>query len=166
MIRNRSNGFALALALVFAASTAWAGGEVTIVSPAEYKDGILVSDAVKAECELPTKVPAFVHEFAEEEDFVVTLADGKVGKKGRVLRVTIEVGLVGGWGGPKALTISGELRENGKVIGTIKARRTSMGGPFGAFKGVCATLGRCAKTLGKDLAEWLEAPTMDVVKTN
>jgi len=60
MIRNRSNGFALALALVFAASTAWAGGEVTIVSPAEYKDGILVSDAVKAECELPTKVPAFV----------------------------------------------------------------------------------------------------------
>jgi len=49
MIRNRSNGFVLALALVFAASTAWAGGEVTIVSPAEYKDGILVSDAVKAE---------------------------------------------------------------------------------------------------------------------
>ena len=89
-----------------------------------------------------------------------------MGKKGRVLRVTIEDVLVGGFGGPKALTVAGELRENGKRIGTIRARRTTMGGPFGVFGGVCGMLRRCARTLGKDLAAWLEAPAMDVVRTN
>ena len=166
MSRNRWIGCVLALVLIFASSSAWAGGAVKVVSPVDYKADILLSDAVRAECELPTKVPMYIKQFAEEKDFSVELADAGVGKKGSVLRVTIEDVLVGGWGSPKALTVAGELRENGKLVGTIRARRTSMGGAFGAFKGVCGTLARCAKTLGKDLTEWLEAPAMDIVKTN
>ena len=166
MSRNRWIGCVLASVLIFASSSAWAGGAVKVVSPVDYKADILVSDAVRAECELPAKVPMYIKEFAEKEGFSVELADAGVGKKGRVLRVTIEDVLVRGWASPKALTVAGELRENGKLVGTIRARRTSMGGAFGAFKGVCGTLARCAKTLGKDLTEWLEASAMDVVKTN
>ncbi len=33
-----------------------------------------------------------------------------------------------------------------------------MGGFMGAYKGTCALLGRCTKTLGKDIAEWLKNP--------
>ncbi len=158
-------GFILALAMIFASSSALAGGHVTIVSPAKFKTGIVVSDAVKAECSLLTKVPAYIQE-AAQVNHSVRLADGNPDKKGRVLRVTIEDVLVTGFGGPKAMTIVGELRENGKVIGTISARRTTMGGPFGAFGGVCGLLNRCAKTLGKDLSAWLDAPAMGVVRTN
>lgn len=165
MNRDRWIGFVLALVLIFASSFALAGNAVTIVSPADFKSGIVVSDAVKAECELRTRIPLYIKE-AAEKDAAVNLAEGKVGKRGRVLRVTIEDVLVGGFGGPKALTIKGELRENGELIGTISARRTTMGGPFGAFAGVCGSLHRCAKTLGRDLTEWLEAPAMDIVKTN
>lgn len=171
MSRNRSIGFTIALILIFVASStllafsASAGGAVALVSPANYKDGVIVSDAVKEECELPVKVPLYIME-AVDDEASLKLVEGDPGKKGRVLRVMIEDVLVSGFGGPKALAISGELRENGKVIGTIHARRTTMGGPFGAFQGVCAMLRRCSKTLGKDLAEWLEAPAMDVVKTN
>jgi hypothetical protein len=157
-------GSVLALILIFVASSVTASDEVSLVSPAEYKADIMISDAVKAECELPTKVPLYIME--ADDDDVLKLVEGKASTQGRVLRVEIEDVLVSGFGGPKALTISGELRENGKVIGTIRARRTTGGGPFGAFQGVCSMLRRCAKTLGKDLVQWLEAPKMNVVKTN
>ena len=155
----------MASVLVFGSSSAFAADVLTLVSPADFKEGIMVSDAVKAECELTTKVAAYIEE-ATKGKSSVKVTDGSADKQGRVLRVQIEDVLVGGFGAPKALTISGELRENGKLIGTIKARRTTMGGPFGAFGGVCRSLSRCAKTLGKDLAGWLEAPKMDVMLTN
>lgn len=165
MSLDRSIGFAVVLILFFIASSAVAGDAASLVSPAEYKDGVMVSDAVKAECELPTKVPLYIMEAVDDES-LLKLVEADAGTKGRVLRVLIDDVSVSGFGGPKALTISGELRENGKIIGTIRARRTTTGGPFGAFQGVCGMLRRCAKTLGKDLAEWLEAPAMDVVRTN
>jgi hypothetical protein len=32
---------------------------------------------------------------------------------------------------------------------------------FSAYKGTCATVGRCAKSMGKDIASWLENPQKD-----
>ncbi len=164
MSRTQSISSALAMILILVSASASASDGVSLVSPAAYKPGIIVSDAVKAECDLPTKVPLYIMEAADDD--VLNLVDGEPSTKGRVLRVVIDDVVTSGFAGPKALTISGELRENGKVIGTIRARRTTMGGPFGAFQGVCGMLRRCAKTLGKDLVEWLEAPAMDVVKAN
>jgi hypothetical protein len=162
MIRDRSMGFVLALVLVLASAAALADEPLTILSPVSYKDGITVRDAVKAECDLLEKVPGFIEEFAKKNNSV-KLVEDIAGAKGRVLKV--EIVNVGESGRGKSLTITGELREKGKVIGTITARRTSMGGPFG-FGGVCRSLQRCAKTLGKDVAAWLEKPAMDVKLTN
>ncbi len=162
MIRDRSTGFVLALVLIFASAYASADETLTILSPVSYKDGITVRDAVKAECDLLEKVPGFIEEFAKKNNSV-KLVEDIAGAKGRVLKV--EIVNVGESGRGKSLTLTGELREKGKVIGTITARRTSMGGPFG-FGGVCRSLQRCAKTLGKDVAAWLEKPAMDVKLTN
>lgn len=164
MIRDRSMGFALVLVLIFASAAASADETLTVLSPVSYKDGITVRDAVKAECDLLEKVPAYIEEFAKKKNSVKLTAD-IAGAKGRVLKVQItDVGERGG-PGAKSLTITGELRDNGKVIGTITAQRTSMGGPWG-FGGVCRSLQRCARTLGKDVATWLEEPAMDVKLTN
>jgi hypothetical protein len=162
MIRDRSTGFVLALVLILASTAASADEPLTILSPVSYKDGITVRDAVKAECDLLEKVPGFIEEFAKKNNSV-KLVEDIAGAKGRVLKV--EIVNVGESGRGKSLTITGELREKGKVIGTITARRTSMGGPFG-FGGVCRSLQRCAKTLGKDVSAWLEKPAMDVKLTN
>ena len=162
MIRDRSTGFVLVLVLIFASAYASADETLTILSPVSYKDGITVRDAVKAECDLLEKVPGFIEEFAKKNNSV-KLVEDIAGAKGRVLKV--EIVNVGESGRGKSLTLTGELREKGKVIGTITARRTSMGGPFG-FGGVCRSLQRCAKTLGKDVAAWLEKPAMDVKLTN
>ena len=162
MIRDRSTGFVLALVLVLASAAASADEPLTILSPVSYKDGITVRDAVKAECDLLEKVPGFIEEFAKKNTSVKLTAD-IAGAKGRVLKVQIVD--VGESGRGKSLTITGELRKKGKVIGTITAKRTSMGGPWG-FGGVCRSLQRCAKTLGKDVAAWLEKPAMDIKLTN
>jgi hypothetical protein len=50
------------------------------------------------------------------------------------------------------------LTKNGKKLGDFKARRYSGGGMFGGYKGTCAILGRCVRTLGSDVAKWLSHP--------
>ena len=34
-----------------------------------------------------------------------------------------------------------------------------MGGAFAGYKGSCSVLGRTVKAMGKDVAQWLKAPT-------
>ena len=95
---------------------------------------------------------------------VVLADDVTESTEGRVLHVEISsvVGPQGGaWSGAKSVTVEGKLTENGEVIGTFKGNRYSGGGAFGGYKGTCSILGRCAKTLGSDIAKWLAKPTMD-----
>ena len=54
----------------------------------------------------------------------------------------------------KSVTIEAILYEDGVEIDHYRGSRDS-GGGFGAgFKGSCSVLGRCVKTLGKDVANW------------
>ncbi len=142
-----------------------AAESLTIVSPIDFEDRSAVRDAVEAECELQTKVPAYIKAYAEKRA-VVTLAPDAKGARGRVLRVKIAEVHESGRVGPKALTIDGQLLDDGRVIGTIRARRTSVGGPLIGFRGQCGILHRCAKALGKDIARWLESPAMGVELMN
>jgi hypothetical protein len=59
------------------------------------------------------------------------------------------------------MSVKGELFDKGKQIGSFRATRFSGGGAFGGFKGTCAIIGRCSKTLGSDIAGWLGAPTQN-----
>lgn len=165
MKRNRWSCFVLVGVLLVASIPASAGDMLTIVSPTTYKNGLVVRDAVKAECGLLEKVPAYIKQFAEKNGSVA-LASTTKGATGKTLVVEIEEIGEAGTMGPKSMTIKGELRENGKVIGTIQARRSTMGGPFGMFGGACGILHRCAKALGKDLAGWIEQPAMNVEMMN
>ncbi|MEO8010122.1 MAG: hypothetical protein ABI650_00615, partial [Dokdonella sp.] len=61
----------------------------------------------------------------------------------------------------KSTTATGTLYRGGERVGSFTARRDSMGGMFAGYKGSCSVLGRTVKTLGKDIAAWLAAPSMD-----
>lgn len=121
-----------------------------------------VPAAVKEECALDTKVPDFVKEFGGD---AVEVVDGQLDrKKGRVLLMEItEVHAPGGgaFSGPKWMTVKGDLLENGKSIGSFRAKRFSTGGAFAGFKGTCSIIGRCTKAIGQDIASWLQSPTRD-----
>ena len=119
-----------------------------------------VPAAVEDECALQTKVPDFIKHFGGD---AVEVVDGALDrKKGRVLQMEITDVHAPGWGafsGPKWMTVKGELFENGKSIGSFRAKRFSTGGAFGGFKGTCSIIGRCTKAIGQDIASWLRSPT-------
>ena len=119
-----------------------------------------VPAAVRDQCALQTKLPEFVQVAAGSS---VELVDGTLDRRrGRVLEMEItEVHAPGGgaFSGPKWMSVKGELFSNGKSIGSFRAKRFSTGGAFGGFKGTCAIIGRCSKTLGQDIATWLGSPT-------
>lgn len=140
-------------------------GTLTLEKKAPFAKGLSVPDAVRAECGLEQKVPEFVQEFAKKGFDNVVLADSvsaKTAGKALSMKIVDITGTGGGaWSGPKHVTIEGTLWQDGKVAGTFRASRYSGGGAFGGYKGTCAILGRCVKALGKDVATWAIAPSMD-----
>lgn len=160
MISRKVALFAVVFALPLVAT---AGGKLNVQKMAPYDKNVAVPQAVQTECLLESKVPEFVQASAKGEFDSVELVN-KLPKSGKNLTMKI-VGIQGAgggaWSGAKSVTIAGELRENGKLVGTFTAARHSGGGAFGGYKGTCSILGRCTKTLGQDVARWLKDPVMD-----
>lgn len=137
-----------------------AGGSIALLKTVPFAQGTFVRPAVKAQCKMNEELPHWVQEYAKKEGVQVELVDA-LPKSGRVLeleiRDTIELG--NAWNGrQKGLEIQGRLLEDGKVVGTFHGRRMTRGGMWGGYKGTCSFFGRCAKTLGHDVATWLENP--------
>jgi len=145
-------------ALLFASG---AGATVMVSRTIPFGEDSGARQAVRDECTLQTRVPAFIQEFAPD----VQLVDGPLPtKSGRALELSIiEVHAPGGgvFSGPKWMAVYGKLWDAGKLVGSFRAKRFTTGGAFGAFKGTCSILGRCAKAIGMDVGKWLEKPTMD-----
>jgi hypothetical protein len=144
--------------LLLSGAPAPAGTEsIKVLRTVPFAAKARVPQKVQDECDLQTKVPAFLSQHAAD----VELIDSKLGSTGRVLDLRIgDVHAPGGgaFSGPKWMTVTGVLRENGHEVARFSAKRFSTGGMFGAYKGTCAIIGRCAKTIGKDIASWLQNP--------
>jgi len=131
-----------------------------------FADGSGASDEVESECKLESKLPNFIKSAAKRDVTVTVTNEPLDDVEGKVLFIefTHVLGTGGGaWSGPKAVTVHGELREAGEVIGSFTSTRYSTGGAFGGFKGTCSILGRCVKAMGSDIAKWLKNPTMDAL---
>ena len=140
-------------------------GSVLVSSSIPYAANAVVNAKVKSECQLDTKLASFIDSYGQSSGVDVALIDKPLTKKskGKVLLVEItNVQAAGGgvWSGAKSVSVSGKLFENGKLIGDFTGSRYTSGGLFGGFKGTCSLVGRCVKTLGKDIGQWLENPTM------
>ena len=135
---------------------------LTISSVLPFAEGSGASPAVMNECQLETKLPGFIKSYGKKNVTVTT--DPLEEAEGKVLFIEFTHILGtggGGWSGPKTVSVRGELRDGEEVTGSFTATRYSTGGAFGGFKGTCSILGRCVKTLGRDIANWIKNPTMD-----
>lgn len=157
MYASRKAGFQGVILFAVLAISGHAGAdEIRIQSSTPYAKSAQVRDAVKDECQLDTKLPGFVREYARANGTDVTLESGTLDtKKGKVLMLEItDVSAPGGgpWSGAKSMSVAGKLYDKGKLVGDFTGMRYSGGGFFGGYKGTCSIVGRCSKTLGKDIA--------------
>lgn len=165
MIKTRSIRMFVAASAVFAACIGnAAANSIQIGATTPFAKNAPIREVIKNECQLETKLPAFVKEFADSYGIAVDLTEKSPSKKskGKVLILTItgvQGGSGGAWSGGKSVQVKGELYNNGKQIGDFMASRYSGGGFFGAYKGTCSIMGRCVKTIGKDIGIWLQNPT-------
>lgn len=140
---------------------------VIITNVVPYAANSGATPAVKSECIIDQQLPEFVESYASRYDIAVVRDNKKANQKspsGKVLKLEFSqiMGTGGGaWSGAKSVTVKGTLMENGKKIGSFVGTRYSGGGAFAAYKGTCSILGRCVKTLGDDIARWLQAPSMN-----
>lgn len=147
---------------LFPMTAAAKGGTLYLKAMAPFTKDAGESGNVRHECQLQTKVPKFIASYAKRSfDEIKLVNNVPKASSGKILVVKITgiSGLAGGaWTGPKSLTISGVMTENGKQVADFVAMRTTGGGAYAAFKGTCSFFGRDAKALGKDVARWLKAP--------
>ncbi len=151
------NSILLTTLLLFTPLIAQASDSIVLAKKITFSEHSDVRSKVKDECKLETKIPHFISKYAGKK---VKLVDDTKGAK-KVLNVEInDVHAPGGgaWSGPKSVSVSGELIENGKVIATFTGSRYSTGGMWGGVKGTCSIVGRCAKAIGKDISKWLKKP--------
>jgi hypothetical protein len=152
---RRAAGFGLfgfALAVLLATSAAQAATQVARSIPFAPSAG--ASPPVQQECQLQTLVPQAIQTAGGD----VTLVDAPA-KGGRWLELTIsEVHAPGGglFSGPKWMTVTGTLRDRGKVIGSFRAKRVTTGA-----RSTCGSLAKIATVIGQDIAGWLTAPSLN-----
>jgi len=145
-----------------AEAVSYTGTGTLNIAPVTFAKDLQVREAIRKECQLLTKLPGFVQSYAQDQYAGITL-DAKRSTKSDFL--TIEIVDVpqykkNAWAGRGGqwVSIKGSLLRKGKKTLSFTASRASMGGFMGAYKGTCSLLGRCTKTLGKDVAEWLKKP--------
>jgi len=155
-------GFGIAVCAVLCAlpGAVMAGESIKVLRSLGFAEGAFVRPAIKSECNLEERLPESIQAYARKNGIEVELVDTLPGS-GRVLELEISDAIETGnaWTGrQKGLVIQGRLVEDGAAVGNFRGRRMTTGGLFGGYKGTCSFFGRCAKTLGHDVADWLKSP--------
>lgn len=161
-MKSSSIRFVVAIAGGLACGCAFAQS-VQVPRPVPYSEDGDIADNIKTECKLDEQLADFIQKGAKANGVDVQFASGALDKdKGRVLdvRITNVISMGNAWiGHQKGSTAAGTLYEDGKKIGSFKARRHSMGGAFAGFKGSCSVLGRTVEAMGEDIGAWLKNPS-------
>ncbi len=157
--------FIAALISAAACQFAQAADPVLMPKPVPFASANQIAGNIKRECTIQDQLADYIGEYAAEKNIKVNFAETVApDSAAQVLEVQIEDSESRGnafIGHRKSTTATGTLYRRGERIGSFTARRDSMGGMFAGYKGSCSVLGRTVKTLGKDIAEWLAAPSMD-----
>lgn len=147
------------VALVCAAAASANDGAIRISQVIPYESAAVGTDVVREECpwnrELSEKIVKGAKGRVESTDAdLATLA-------GTTLHVVINTAHAAGGGsvsGPKWARITGELKEDDRLIGNFTFKRITMR-PF-TFR-ACTTLSRISDALAQDVVNWLKNPGID-----
>ncbi|MEX3958402.1 hypothetical protein [Trinickia sp. EG282A] len=150
----------IALCLVSAAAFSGERRQVLLETPVTYASGAGVVERVKDECHiddlLTRRVGEALRRLNRTGEGTIDANSSPGDAEVLRLQITYVMGVGGGaWTGPKAISLSADLIDNGKVVRHTKFKRWSVGGVWGAFKGTCSILDRTSVAIAKDLRRWV-----------
>jgi hypothetical protein len=143
------------LALTLAAPAVLADS-IKIGSKIPIQEGAEVREAIRKECDLESQLAQYLVEYGKGSIQISPDKLDKAGGKVFDAKITGVWATGGPWGGA-SIRVDGELRENGKVIGTVASRRNTTRGGYGA----CGKIHVSTKKVAEDLADWMKSPSMD-----
>lgn len=147
----------LSISLFFALHAQAAG--VALLTPIQFGPATDKRAQVRDECMLGDQLQTHIGDALRK---AYKNAGTTTSTQGDVVRVTVTDiwGARGNnWTGPKGMFIKVELLHDGQVQRSQQMHRTTMGGFWGAFKGICGFMERDAAALGKDVARWSRDPS-------
>jgi len=154
----------LSLCLFSTELSAQSASTLVVSETIPFASSAKVRAKVKQECRLEEKQGKFIRQYGNRV-YSNIVSTKPAGGDYHVLEAEITVVHApggGAWSGAKWMRVEGTLKDaSGKVLGTFDASRYSGGGAFGGYKGTCSIIGRCTKAIGKDIAQWLAAPSMN-----
>ncbi|KVL83949.1 hypothetical protein [Burkholderia stagnalis] len=151
----------LLLGLTLSASSAFAANPVLLETPVTYAPDASVIKQVRDECHIEDLLTHRVGDVLRRNN---RKGNGLLASEADATTLRLQImnvfGVGGGaWSGPKALTVSADLLEGGKVVRHTTVKRWSIGGIWGGFKGTCSILDRTAIFISKDLGRWVRDPS-------
>ena len=154
---NRIAWLALAAVMsraVFAADMPAAAEPIAVLVPVAYAVRAVVPVNVKAECHIENKVA---------DDLAQALASDGLGgvattsTSGRVLQATIERVIAqpgGGWSGPKTLSLTVQLLQDGQVVRTLHPSVTTKS--LNPLSRTCASIDRASEKSSAQVVKWIK----------
>ncbi|MFL6630382.1 MAG: hypothetical protein ACJ8G1_28365 [Vitreoscilla sp.] len=153
---------ALALSLVVTAANAGhaaSTAQVSLLTPVTFAPTTDPRAEVRDECKmgemLETRVGDALRRLNKGPGTTTDPAQGDVLK---VTVTTIWGARGNNWTGPKGLALEAQILHDGVVQRSTNLHRTTMGGFWGAFKGICGFMDRDTVSIAKDLARWSRDP--------
>jgi hypothetical protein len=141
-----------------AARSAASSEQVSLLTPVVFAPTTDPRAEVRDECKLGEMLTTHVGDAlrrANKGPGVTGSTDGDVLK----ITVTTIWGARGNnWTGPKGLGLDAVILHDGVVVRSTSLHRTTMGGFWGAFKGICGFMERDSVSISKDLARWTRDP--------
>lgn len=136
-----------------------AGDLIKVSASPKYHDPEVIPENIRSECTgLGSTFSSYTKQFLEKYGYSVELTDDiSETSKGTNILLTITNASSAGnafMGHNKSVSMRADVIVDGKIVDTYKHTRNSRGGFGAGYKGSCAVLGRCAKALGKDVANW------------
>ncbi len=136
------------------------GKTVYIKTMIEFSPKSNVARNIKKECTLPKALADSIVKYSANSGVNVEFKN-HIKPNELELKVQIEEAISAGnavVGHNKFVVISGKLVKGKTKYYSFDAARLSGGGYWGAYRSSCSVLGKIAKALGKDVANWLSNP--------
>ncbi|MCK9684284.1 hypothetical protein [Scleromatobacter humisilvae] len=147
-----------AMAVSLSAAAAGAATPVALLTPVAFAPTTDPRAEVRDDCKLGDMLAHHVGDALRRANKGPGTTDSMQGDVLKVTVTTIWGARGNNWTGPKGLGLDAVLLHDGVVVRSTSLHRTTMGGFWGAFKGICGFMERDSVSIGRDLARWSRDP--------